>query len=503
MTVERLDRRGFLRLTGGAGLGAAVAAGWPAPAAAAARPSIFDLRFSLTHQYRPFALLAPGFVQHDARPGQVSGVFRTDAGPVAPFASVVLDVAARDPGAALVAGLVQDERNSVLAVHEAGRVRIEVTREGSAQVVGQADAALTAPFAFAFAVCENQVTVLADTGDGFRPLLTRRGEVAALVDLRRPEVIGAHRYGYGARGAGAVTLGRARAGYFGQAGVRDPHVVQWADGTPYIRDGKLYLTLTNAGLGFFQQAHWGVWTLDLDDPTQLEQVANLFFARDGVIVGDHAGQTVYDDDLGAFHLLMSSWGDFAFRGVNVNHATTSADVLSGVHVIPTEPLPLPTTVSSWDPALTRIAGRWNVGFVESPSQTPFSFHPALAVGPRGGGFTDLTLVGRDETVDQIEGTILQRVGGTWHLLASDGDAREYRVYDLAMRHLGKLDAPYGTNIPHPMVVPLPQRGRTRWHMLTFDGTQFAEPVLGYGGHGDFLVMRAQTTPGYEFPPRIP
>jgi hypothetical protein len=38
-------------------------------------------------------------------------------------------------------------------------------------------------------------------------------------------------------------------------------------------------------------------------------------------------------------------------------------------------------------------------------------------------------------------------------------------------------------------------------MLTFDGTQFAEPVLGYGGHGDFLVMRAQRTPGYEFPPR--
>jgi hypothetical protein len=484
MTIERVDRRGFLRLAGGAGLGAAVAAGWPGAAAAATRPSIFDLRFSLTHQYRPFALLAPGFVQHDARPGRLSGLVRTDAGPVAPFASVVLDV--DDPGAGLVAGLVQDERNSVLAVHEAGHVRIEVTRDGSTQVVGEADAALTAPFAFAFVVCENQVTVLADTGGGFQPLLTRRGEVSALVDLRRPEVLGAHRYGYGARGGARVR--RARAGYFGQAGVRDPHVVQLADGTPYIRDGKLYLTLTNAGLGFFQQAHWGVWTLDLDDPTQLEQVAILFFARDGVIVGDHAGQIVYDD--GAFHLLMSSWGDFAFRGVNVNHATTSADVLSGVHVIPTERLPLPTPVSSWDPALTRIGGRWHVGFVESPSQTPFIFHPALAVGRRGGGFTDLTLIGRDETVDQTEGTILQRVGGTWYLLASDGDAREYRVYDLAMRHLGRLDAPYGTNIPHPMVVPLPERGRSRWHMLTFDGTQYAEPVLGYGGHGDFIVMRA-------------
>jgi hypothetical protein len=29
-----------------------------------------------------------------------------------------------------------------------------------------------------------------------------------------------------------------------------------------------------------------------------------------------------------------------------------------------------------------------------------------------------------------------------------------------------------------------------WWLLTFDGTQYAEPVLGYGGHGDFIVMRA-------------
>ena len=506
MSDNRLDRRAFLRMAGGAGLGGAVALGWPGPAAAAAspRPSIFDLRFRLTHQYRPFALLAPGFEQHDAPGGRPAGLVRTNAGPVAPFAAVVLNVAQHDPEATLLAGLVQDENNSVLAVHDAAarRVRIEVTRGGSRRVVGEVERTLTAPFAFAFVVCENQVTVLVDEGSGFQPLLTRRGQVSALVDLRRPDVLAAHRYGYGVRGAGSVTLSRARAGYFGQAGVRDPHVVQWPDGTPYIRDGKLYLTLTNAGLGFFQQAHWGVWTLDLADPTKLEQVANLYFARDGVIVGDHAGQIVYDG--GVFHLAMSSWGDFAFRGVHIRYATVAANVLSGVHVIPTRRLPLPTTQSSWDPALTRIRGRWHVGFVESPSQTPFSFHPALAVGRPGGGFDEgLVLAGRDDSVDQTEGTILQKVFHRWYLLASDGDARRYRVYDLNVRHLGYLNAPYGTNIPHPMVVPIPERGRTRWMMLTFDGTQYAEPVLGYGGHGDFLVMEAGRTRGQEFPPRRP
>ena len=26
-------------------------------------------------------------------------------------------------------------------------------------------------------------------------------------------------------------------------------------------------------------------------------------------------------------------------------------------------------------------------------------------------------------------------------------------------------------------------------MVTFDGTQFAEDVMGYGGHGDVLILR--------------
>jgi len=37
-------------------------------------------------------------------------------------------------------------------------------------------------------------------------------------------------------------------------------------------------------------------------------------------------------------------------------------------------------------------------------------------------------------------------------------------------------------------------------MLTFDDTQYHEPVLGYGTHGDFIVLRAaQTVRGHEFP----
>jgi hypothetical protein len=172
----------------------------------------------------------------------------------------------------------------------------------------------------------------------------------------------------------------------------------------------------------------------------------------------------------------------------VRHTTTHADLLRGVHLLETERLALPISVSSWDPSFTRIDGRWHVAFVESPSQDPFSFHPALAVGPPGGGYdSGLELVGRDEEPQECEGPIIQRVGGAWYVVASNKDAEEYRVYDLSMRQLGVLDAPYVTNIPHPQIVDVPGGGHL---MVTFDGTQYAENVMGYGGHGDVLVMTA-------------
>lgn len=62
------------------------------------------------------------------------------------------------------------------------------------------------------------------------------------------------------------------------------------------------------------------------------------------------------------------------------------------------------------------------------------------------------------------------------------------------------------NIPHPMIVPIPVRSggrrRTEYIMITFNGDQFFERILGYGTHGDFFVMQAdQTVAGWEFGPK--
>ena len=451
-----------------------------------------DLSFRTVERFRPFEVVAPGFVQvQDPAEAGLTAVRRSSESPSAPFAAVELTVLdAADGGVAV--GLYTEAGDHVVATYDprTRRAAIEVRHAGRTTVVTRRKVRLEAPFRFAFVLCENQVTALADGGDGWRPLCTDRERVAAITDLRRPGLLSAYAFGWGPRRlSGQVRVSGVRAGCFGMAGLRDLHLVQHPDGRPYQRDGRTYLTATCAGLGFFQQAHWGVFTLDLERPTRLVQVGQLFFSRDDLVLGDHAGQVIVDEEAGTYIVANSSWGDFDFEGVHIRHTTTTEDVLHGVHVLETEPLDLPTEVGSWDPSLARIDERWHIGFVESPSQDPFSFRPALAVGPEGADHaTGLELVGADGSLVECEGPILQQVQDQWWLLASDGVGRQYLVYDLSMKQRGTLDAPYGSNIPHPQLVP---RGDGGWLLITFDGTQYAERMLGYGTHGDVLVMASQ------------
>jgi hypothetical protein len=515
------------------------------PSAARLAPSLLDLEFSIVEQFRPFDLLPEGFVQvheqfreassrrltrtglqSEGAPAQMSlspgrlrltssqaepTLLRTEAGPVAPYCTVVVTIGSSETGTdeagTVTAGLVRDASNYVIASFERNgdpakaAVAIDVRVEGRTTRVASVNVDRAGVTRYAFTVNENYVTALVARGVDWVPVVQHR--ITDLLDLRNPAVLRQYRYGFGAGGAGTtVTIEDVRAGYFGQAGIRDLHVISHSDGRPYIRNGKLYLTATQAGLSFFQAAHWGVWTLDLDEPYQVEPVAALFFERDGLVLGDHAGQIVADEHDGGFHVAVSSWGDFAFKGMHVRYCRTFKNILSGVHVLKSARMSLPTDVSAWDPSMVRIGGRWYVGFVESPYQDPtrgFNFHPALARSDRGGSLNRLSKVGADLSRDQTEGTILQKVGGRWYLLASDGVDRQYRVYDLSMKLLGFLKAPYGSNIPHPQVIPISDQGQTTYLLITFEGTQYHEELLGYGTHGDLIVMRAaQTRRGSEF-----
>jgi hypothetical protein len=169
----------------------------------------------------------------------------------------------------------------------------------------------------------------------------------------------------------------------------------------------------------------------------------------------------------------------------VTLARTTDDLLTGVHLLDTVPLDLPVdglrSVGVWDPHLVDTGQGWLVGFVSATRF--FRFHPALAAGP---SLDALTLRGAATGLTQTEGTTLAQLDGCWRVLASDGKARRYPVFDLAMAETSTLRAPYSSNIPWPTLVP----DGDGWLLVGFNGRPSGGPLPGYGTHGDVVFARA-------------
>lgn len=302
-----------------------------------------------------------------------------------------------------------------------------------------------------------------------------------------------------------LPAGPAVAGGFGQLGLRDLRFVSHADGSP-VRDGEdLWLSATSAGPGFFDTAHTSLWRLS-PDTLDLRHTGDLFFRRPDRpgVYGDHATHVVRDGD--RWLVATSTWGDFeqpATRASRTGPTTLRAtlatldastdaplDLLHGEHVLDTVELPLPTdgftSVAVWDPHLVRDGERWLVGFVSASRL--FRFHPALAAGP---SLDELSLVAAAPERRATEGTTLLRVDDEWWVLASDGrDGRRgerarFPVFGTDLVERGALDAPYPTNLPWPTLA----RVNGRWLMVAFNGMPSGGRLLGYGTHGDVVLMR--------------
>ena len=144
-----------------------------------------------------------------------TGLHRHDSGPAAPYAAVLLDVAAVPADGSVAAGLATADDEHVLVRWSArsGRLSLEVRTDGRTRVLRYRVVPQTGAFGLAFAVCENQVTALVDAGEGWRPVLTERTKVAELVDLRREDVLDGYAYAWGGRGV--------RAGVGPRGAVRD------------------------------------------------------------------------------------------------------------------------------------------------------------------------------------------------------------------------------------------------------------------------------------------
>ena len=556
------DRKEFLKLLGAAGIGAAAGVSvLPGAAEGAVRTSLqpTDFSFEIRKQFRPFHLLAENFVQLDdsfntntignytiLRPGppeeddgsvtvqngkmRFTGqddyytILKSNTGQEAPFATVIIEVASLPEDGTVYAGLYRDELNYVHAYYDkdTNTVGLEARVNGQDYQLGSTQEEerrlFETPFRFAFAVNENRVVALVGSSSdlgGWRPVIERDlfFETNGQMDLRDQQWLEpsptALQNGFGARSESGsdILIDRVRAGYYGEVGVRDPHVVQYADGTPYIKNNKLYFTLTNAGLGFFEKAHWGVWTMDLSDYTKIEQVGNIFWrnADDPVVpptkvLGHHAGQIIIDEEGERWIVLVSSWGDFGPQGgdqiaggfglitypdeaptyappvdILYDELPLSEDILRGVHILlgkkhPVNNVPFPTE-GKWDPGLTRIDGTWYLSYVIALDLFS-NFQPALAKSDVDHD-TALEFVGADWEKRATEGPIIQKLGGEWRLFASCGDDEpaefrgRYPIYFLESANPNAPDDLRPRDTPERFEPPTEEENQLR--RLAFDG----------------------------------
>ena len=437
-------------------------------------------RLEVVRRLRPVDLLAPGSVHLD-----------TDSGGIAPMPAP----------APYVAATAAVRERTWLALHLAGHrigaslddgsVSLTLSRgHGSKDVRSRRFHRAVDPTALALTLTGSHVTAWTREAQTWVP--RARYDLRDDLDVREESALADLRV--------ELPTGGGRAGGFGQLGLRDVRFVTEEDGTPVRDGGALWLSATSAGPGFFDTAHTSVWRLD---PTSLDLThgADLYFRRPdrSGVFGDHATHVVRSGD--GWLVATSTWGDFetprtrAARrtpaGLRVTLAETGADLLRGTHVLDTRELPLPTdglrSIATWDPHLVRRGDEWLVGFVSA--RRFFDFHPAVAAG----ALDDLRLLGAATDRTATEGTTLVEVDGRMVVLASDGRdssrgrRAQFPVFELDLTEIGLLDATYPTNLPWPSLAHVDGT----WLMATFNGRPVGEKLLGYGTHGDLVVMRSQ------------
>jgi hypothetical protein len=435
-------------------------------------------RLEIVRRLRPIDLLAPGSVRVDV---SSDGVLALPA--VAPYVAATCSVSRSAAGLALHLG-----GHRLGAALDDGSVSLSV---GERTLRSRRFHRAESPTSLGLTLTGSAVTAWTREGGAWVARATHH--------LR--DVLDVHDEAALADAAVELPAWGGTAGGFGQLGLRDIRFVTSADGRPLRDGGALWLTATSAGAGFFDTGHTSVWRLD---PVTLDLAhrADLFFRRPDRpgVFGDHATHVVRSDH--RWLVATSTWGDFETpttragrrtpSGLRVTLAESDADLLAGTHVLDTRELPLPTdgldSIAAWDPHLVRRDGEWLVGFVSA--RRFFDFHPAVASGP---GLGELRLRGAARDRRATEGTTLLDVDGRLLVLASDGrdSPKEVRarfpVFDLDLAEVGALDAPYPTNLPWPTLAEVDGG----WLMATFNGRRAGGKLLGYGTHGDLVVMRSR------------
>ena len=267
---------------------------------------------------------------------------------------------------------------------------------------------------------------------------------------------------------GEVVLHKAQSTLSCGTGQADPQIVQTTDGTPLIRDGKLYVCFTTRGFEQIRDSYQGVYSLDIDS-YELKLEGALFFGKgDGKIYGFHATKVVYDEAKGEYLVMTTTHADTHILA----YCSTKSDILHGMHFLECKELDFPHNYSrakhkgTEDPDFfyDSEAKKWRLAYcaMKNKSWTTFLCESDSWNGP-------YEMIA-ESPKNNNTGLRITTVGGRRYVL-SGGPGTTYYIYDYpTLRYEGTFQQQYanGGFRAWPTIVPIPYGNYERYLWITFD-----------------------------------
>ena len=267
---------------------------------------------------------------------------------------------------------------------------------------------------------------------------------------------------------GDVTLHKAQSLLTCGTGQADPQIVQNTDGTPLIRDGKLYICFTTRGFEQIRDSYQGVYSLDIDS-YELQLEGALFFGKgDGKIYGFHATKVVYDEADKEFLVMTTTHADTHILA----YCSTKSDLLHGMHFLECKELDFPHNYSrakhkgTEDPDFfyDSEAKKWRLAYcaIKNKSWTTF-----LCESDNWNGPYEMIA---ESPKNNNTGLRITTVGGQRYVL-SGGPGTTFYIYDYpTLRYEGTFQQQYanGGFRGWPTIVPVPYGNYERYLWITFD-----------------------------------
>lgn len=282
---------------------------------------------------------------------------------------------------------------------------------------------------------------------------------------------------------GSVVLTKALSALTCGTGQADPQIFQHKDGTPLIKDSRLWVAFTTRGFEKIPDSYQGVYSIDLDSFDLRLEGALFFGDGDSLIHGYHATKVVFDDDSGKFLVMTTTHGG--------NHTLawceTSADLLHGMHYLECTELDFPhnytrggkadgkkeCVFATEDPDFffDSDAGKWRLAYCARQGSNKDSKHLSYYTFLCGsdswnGPYSQMAV----STKDNNTGIRIVSVGGRRYVLSGGPDTTFY-IYDYpTLEYVGTFNQKYGNGgfRGWPTIVPLRYGNYERYLWITFD-----------------------------------